>query len=440
MISGISLFAQKNIAVSTSTQAAKVGMQETNWKSKIDPRAFNAHSLLTGDFHYFLQWATIKADYEQQVNNVPVANFTQYTNTIFMDSTAKSSNSTSSDYVFNCRAGMVIDPKSPYYDPNFGGTPLLTKSDPYTVDTILIAANYQKRVTEDDTLYVELTWGDTSASVWSVLSIATAKQFWVAPKLNFSKSDGNVSHITGAANKKLTIKRVLTADDTVTVNNPFAGYIVVVVPTGAADIPANALVAVTYTYVPSVTYTKGDVVFEYATPVDPATQNGLGGRLIGQTGYDGTNGKSYYYDSNADHTKNTSIDYYKTGRYGKYTSAGLNSVMLPGADFCWYMGIIISNTPVGIREVNSDNLQVAQNVPNPFTDNTAINFELVANANVNLAVYDITGKKVQAIEAGRMSPGTHSIQFNAGNLQAGVYFYTLTAGEAQITKRMNIIK
>jgi 5-hydroxyisourate hydrolase-like protein (transthyretin family) len=56
---------------------------------------------------------------------------------------------------------------------------------------------------------------------------------------------------------------------------------------------------------------------------------------------------------------------------------------------------------------------------------------------VSLTVYDINGKVVaDLINNERRQAGIYNVTYNAGNLQSGVYFYTLTSEEVRITKPM----
>lgn len=444
MFAGVALFAQ-HAQQDNTVSPAKNGLELVDWKPSGRANKINNNSVRSGVFHYQLVWAAAKEWWNINVDNLGAGNYAVYRNVVFMDSTAVTSSSTGNDNPFNMRAGVVVDPKSPYYDSTLTG-PFLTASDAYQVDTVLIDGNYQRRVSVDDTMIVELSWGDTANyTTWTQVYNSTKNQYWVCPKLNSSKLHGNTSHLTAAAGNRVIVKRVMTAADTITVGNPFAGAIVVVMPNGGVKIPAGNPVSVTYTFVPG-SYTIGDVVFQYTNPTTPATKNGFGGYLAGQKDYNGTNGASYYYDrdqsGNPAKTKNSSMDYYTNGRYGRYTGgqAFANSCMYPGADFCWYIETIISNQVVGIDEHSSNNLRVGQNIPNPFNDNTYIGYELIESANVTLEVFDITGKKVQTINEGKKFAGNYNIQFNGSNLQAGVYFYTLTAGETRITKRMTLVK
>ncbi len=82
-----------------------------------------------------------------------------------------------------------------------------------------------------------------------------------------------------------------------------------------------------------------------------------------------------------------------------------------------------------------------QNYPNPFNPRTTIEFALKRDANVNLSVFDVTGKQVQSILASDiLSSGPHRIQFNGSNLPSGIYLYKLSVGNESAIKRMALIK
>ncbi len=69
-----------------------------------------------------------------------------------------------------------------------------------------------------------------------------------------------------------------------------------------------------------------------------------------------------------------------------------------------------------------------QNYPNPFNPSTEISFDLPVPASVTLKVFDILGKEVTALAVNRnFAAGHQSVNFNAGSLASGVYFYRLIA-------------
>lgn len=103
--------------------------------------------------------------------------------------------------------------------------------------------------------------------------------------------------------------------------------------------------------------------------------------------------------------------------------------------------LLIDNN-VGINEVNNSNgIKLFQNQPNPFNKTSVISYEIENNATVALTIFDVTGKKVAEQNEGNQNAGKHSLNFNAEHLSAGVYYYSLTAGEkATSTMKMVVIK
>lgn len=83
---------------------------------------------------------------------------------------------------------------------------------------------------------------------------------------------------------------------------------------------------------------------------------------------------------------------------------------------------------------------LAQNYPNPFNAHTAISFDLPGRQTVNLNVYDIGGRLIQALVDDIRDSGTHTIMFDSSELASGVYMYRLQTEDCNITKRMILIK
>ena len=88
-------------------------------------------------------------------------------------------------------------------------------------------------------------------------------------------------------------------------------------------------------------------------------------------------------------------------------------------------------------EASIDNsIKVSQNRPNPFNGNTQIDVNLDKTSNLSIEVINITGQTVYSMDLGRKASGIHTINLNSNNLSSGIYFYTVTAGNAQVTKKM----
>ncbi len=83
---------------------------------------------------------------------------------------------------------------------------------------------------------------------------------------------------------------------------------------------------------------------------------------------------------------------------------------------------------------------MSQNYPNPFNPFTKINYELRVTNYAKLVVYDVIGKEVVTLVNEKQSPGTYQVEFDAGSLTSGIYFYRLTSGDFTDTRRMMLIK
>ena len=93
-----------------------------------------------------------------------------------------------------------------------------------------------------------------------------------------------------------------------------------------------------------------------------------------------------------------------------------------------------------------------QNYPNPFNPNTTIEYSIPVDLayrqaggkretrNVKLLVYDIMGKKVEAIVDEKQNPGNYEIAFDGSDLSSGVYYYQLRVDEFVTSKKMMLLK
>jgi hypothetical protein len=96
----------------------------------------------------------------------------------------------------------------------------------------------------------------------------------------------------------------------------------------------------------------------------------------------------------------------------------------------------IWNTPPPLP----DRYFLFKNYPNPFNANTTIRFVLPKSQNVELAVYDLLGRRIDVLINDYLEAGVHSVAFDASALSSGVYFYRLRAGDVVETKRMVLLK
>ncbi len=68
-----------------------------------------------------------------------------------------------------------------------------------------------------------------------------------------------------------------------------------------------------------------------------------------------------------------------------------------------------------------------QNFPNPFNPSTSISFSLASDANVSLKIFSVLGEEVAVLANNAMNAGVHTVNFDASNLNSGVYLYRIEA-------------
>ncbi len=86
-----------------------------------------------------------------------------------------------------------------------------------------------------------------------------------------------------------------------------------------------------------------------------------------------------------------------------------------------------------------------QNYPNPFNPVTTLRYDLPQDAMVNIIIYDLMGKSIKSLVNSNQSAGYRSIQWDATNntgqpVSAGLYLYSIQAGDYTQTKKMVLLK
>ena len=86
-----------------------------------------------------------------------------------------------------------------------------------------------------------------------------------------------------------------------------------------------------------------------------------------------------------------------------------------------------------------------QNYPNPFNPTTQIRYDLPEDQFVSITIYDVMGRKIRSLMNTSQTAGYHTIRWDARNdmgegIAAGMYIYTIQAGEFRSTKKMVLLK
>ena len=88
---------------------------------------------------------------------------------------------------------------------------------------------------------------------------------------------------------------------------------------------------------------------------------------------------------------------------------------------------------------------IYRNFPNPFAEQTQIDFFLTAPGFITLTVYDLCGRIVANIIKGEVSEGLHSVEWNGltddgSSLGNGVYLLRLSSSGGSMSRHLSILK
>lgn len=83
---------------------------------------------------------------------------------------------------------------------------------------------------------------------------------------------------------------------------------------------------------------------------------------------------------------------------------------------------------------------LGNNYPNPFNPLTSIEFGIRVSGHAEIKVFNSLGKEIETLVSQNFAPGTYKINWNAGNLPSGVYFYSLAAANFIEFKKMILTK
>jgi len=135
---------------------------------------------------------------------------------------------------------------------------------------------------------------------------------------------------------------------------------------------------------------------------------------------------------------------------GNYNDFGC--VLSPS--YCWgydidlWIGAVHSADVVNVdnyKVLFPDKLRIYNAYPNPFNPVTSLSYDLPYNSVVKITVHDMMGRVVKTLVNDSQTAGFKSVQWNATNdrnepVSAGLYLYSIQAGEFRQTKKMVLLK
>ncbi len=121
------------------------------------------------------------------------------------------------------------------------------------------------------------------------------------------------------------------------------------------------------------------------------------------------------------------------------------------ADWFGTVKLVSANYETGVKDSPApiSGYVLQQNYPNPFNPMTTITFQLAEEADITLAVFDATGRKVKTLDRGRKQTGLRQVSWNSIDDQgreagSGVYLLQLNVatrnGAFQLFRKMLLIR
>ena len=160
----------------------------------------------------------------------------------------------------------------------------------------------------------------------------------------------------------------------------------------------------------------GDIIMQYKRVVDRASAT------VGIEDYNETDGINYVYNNSYDLTASV----LQSGLAIRFTTEP-------------------PHVTLGTTGLVSDGYALLQNHPNPFSDNTNIDYTIPEDCNLNLRVYDISGQLVRVLETGTKPAGQHRVVWDGKNetgqkMSSGIYFYRLQTPGFVDTKKLYMLR
>jgi hypothetical protein len=272
------------------------------------------------------------------------------------------------------------------------------KTAPMTGSASISINGGSLNVTGGDAFYIT---GETGNAASAVITLSNGA--------SISASTGKIINVLSSSTASLTadgetLSGILYADATSTLN---------VTLKNSTTLQGKAQkTGITMDASSSWTLTGNSIL---TTFIDPSGVSGT--TITNVTG----NGYSIHYDSSLTANQYLGGKVYSLVNGGVLTPATITGVQSEG-----------SITPV--------EWQLYQNYPNPFNPSTNIKFSVAKAGAVKLKVFDVTGREVKTLIDEVKNPGSYEVNFNAGNLTSGVYFYRLVSEGTVLTKKMVLIK
>ena len=79
---------------------------------------------------------------------------------------------------------------------------------------------------------------------------------------------------------------------------------------------------------------------------------------------------------------------------------------------------------------------LGQNYPNPFYQNTRIDYSIPVKSKVELILFDLQGRQIKILVNEMKEAGAYYYDLNSSFLSKGLYFYSIHSGNFRYVRKM----
>lgn len=97
-------------------------------------------------------------------------------------------------------------------------------------------------------------------------------------------------------------------------------------------------------------------------------------------------------------------------------------------------------TQVDIAQHTIKTADILNCYPSPFNNRTKITFHLQQSGNISLLIYNSRGEMVKPLFNGNLADGTHSFDFQADEMNSGIYFVVVQSQRSTICRKVVLLK
>ncbi|MFH1196397.1 MAG: T9SS type A sorting domain-containing protein [bacterium] len=161
---------------------------------------------------------------------------------------------------------------------------------------------------------------------------------------------------------------------------------------------------------------------------------------------DGNSAKSFVVEKSVDGNKYTEIHFtdYKNDPTETYY---YSDPLIPGTEIVYYRikqinndGSVVYSPQVKLGLGEKELFVLKQNYPNPFNPFTTISIDILEDTFIEIAVFNVVGKKLVTLHEGRINEGLHSFDFDGSNYPSGIYFCEVKSPNSTVVKKMLLAK